>query len=457
MRTWSRFPLAAVLVCSAAHAAMFEVTSTMDAVDSDPGDGVCESAGGGCTLRAAVQEANASPDDADSIFLPAGTYTLILPGTEDLAAAGDLDISSDLSVVGAGANVTFVQTLAGGSVFEIVSGPPANVLIRGITIRNGSAATGGGILAANAGATLSLDRCTISGNSASATGGGIHNAGTLVLNGCTVADNSAGGDGGGIFNLGLARMFNSTISGNRADGSGGGVHGDPGSTTELHNATVTLNVADQNDDGTGNGGGIRNNTGSEAGLVLDNSIVAGNTDRGGEAADISGPFASLGHNLIGSLDGPTPTGTTDLFGLDPLLAPLGLNGGTTPTHALRGGSPAVDAGTSLLAEDQRGFPRPRNAGPDIGAFENQSEPDTDEDGIIDALDNCPNLASPDQTDTDGDGVGDPCDNCPTAANPDQAIRTATAWATSATTAPPWSTPSRRMSMTMASGMSVRSR
>jgi hypothetical protein len=35
--------------------------------------------------------------------------------------------------------------------------------------------------------------------------------------------------------------------------------------------------------------------------------------------------------------------------------------------------------------------------------------DTDQDGVPDSSDNCPNTANPDQTDTDGDGTGDACD------------------------------------------------
>ncbi|HEY9221066.1 MAG TPA: endonuclease [Lutibacter sp.] len=42
---------------------------------------------------------------------------------------------------------------------------------------------------------------------------------------------------------------------------------------------------------------------------------------------------------------------------------------------------------------------------------NQPSFDTDEDGILDAADNCPTVANADQLDTDGDGVGDVCDSC----------------------------------------------
>jgi hypothetical protein len=37
--------------------------------------------------------------------------------------------------------------------------------------------------------------------------------------------------------------------------------------------------------------------------------------------------------------------------------------------------------------------------------------DTDQDGIPDALDNCPSVANADQLDTDGDGLGNVCDAC----------------------------------------------
>lgn len=48
--------------------------------------------------------------------------------------------------------------------------------------------------------------------------------------------------------------------------------------------------------------------------------------------------------------------------------------------------------------------------------------DEDDDGIADAIDNCPSLYNPDQADGDLDAVGDLCDNCQAAYNPAQVDR-----------------------------------
>src|SRR6266545_1657367 len=78
----------------AGAASLLTVTTTSDGTDVNPGDGVCETAPGNavCTLRAAVQEANALAGP-DTVSLPSGTYMLTLLGAdEDAAATGDLDI-----------------------------------------------------------------------------------------------------------------------------------------------------------------------------------------------------------------------------------------------------------------------------------------------------------------------------------------------------------------------------
>ena len=83
----------------AASAAPFLVNATADAVDKDPGDGLCAATGGKCTLRAAIQETNALAG-ADTISLPAGTYLLTIAGSgEDAGASGDLDITDHLTII----------------------------------------------------------------------------------------------------------------------------------------------------------------------------------------------------------------------------------------------------------------------------------------------------------------------------------------------------------------------
>jgi hypothetical protein len=189
---------------------------------------------------------------------------------------------------------------------------------------------------------------------------------------------------GGILNAG-GRLFltNSTVSGNAADygggfGSspGGGIYNGSffGGTVVLTNSTVSNNRA------TGKGGGLyHDNSGT---ITIGNTIIAENTSSTNEI-DVSGTIVSQGFNLIGSTTGSSGWISADLLNRNPLLAPLGNNGGLTLTHALKPGSPAIDAGNSSLAKDpttnlplfldQRGFVRVFAPGGfdrvDIGAYE----------------------------------------------------------------------------------------
>jgi hypothetical protein len=217
-------------------------------------------------------------------------------------------------------------------------------------------------------------------------GGPLFSSGTITLTNSTLSTNSVGGGNGGAGGIGNGFYFygRGGNGGNGAAGLGGGMYVS-GSFT-LTNGTVAFNTAQASlggaggtgsppgnpgSGGTGQGGGVGNAGGT---LHTLNTLVGDNT--AASASDLSGPLASLGHNLIGNSNGGSGYTATDLLDVDPLLGPLQDNSGPTLTHALLPGSPAIDAGdnTGATDYDQRGpgFPRIVNGIIDIGAFEVQA-------------------------------------------------------------------------------------
>src|SRR5215468_4731001 len=99
-----RFSMVVVLVITntCARATTFTVDSTADDGDANPGDGLCATATSGCTLRAAVEEADDPTVSPDTIVLPAGTYV-----------TGGLQIRDAITIIGAGADSSIID--GGGS------------------------------------------------------------------------------------------------------------------------------------------------------------------------------------------------------------------------------------------------------------------------------------------------------------------------------------------------------
>ncbi|MFW6135408.1 MAG: Calx-beta domain-containing protein [Chloroflexota bacterium] len=401
----------------AAHAATIVVNTTDDELNTDSDS----------SLREAIQAANTDTavsgctagSGADTITLPAGLYTLTIAGTnEEDNGTGDLDITDRLTINGDGEGISIIQAGTNSTngidrVLDIRAF--ATVEINDVRIRYGRATFiagethGGGIRNV---ATLTLNNCTISSNNApssGAYGGGIENSGTLTLNNSTVGYNNAryrgggacnrgtaemtlnnstvngntsGDRGGGIHNLGTMTLDNCTVSGNSSDGYGGGISTN-GTLTSIH-TSIANNIADGDDNGSGEGGGI--NIGGGTANVM-NTIIGRNQDRSGEAHDCSGTLTSQGYNLLEWTAGCTLTPATgNVTGLNPHLGLLAENGGSTRTHALQTGSPAIEQiprGTngceSGVSTDQRGYPRAREAGYggsrcDIGAYEYDTGP-----------------------------------------------------------------------------------
>jgi CSLREA domain-containing protein len=254
---------------------------------------------------------------------------------------------------------------------------------------------------------------TVNGNPQTNAGGGLYNVtgGTMTVNNSTVSGNSTTNTGAGIYNRNTLTLNNSTISSNTGSlwGGGGGVR------VEGSAANATLNSSTvANNSAAISGGGISVVEGAVA--TLNNTIVADSQSASGDCFN-SGSTVNAEYSLIESgLSCVNGTNSNNVTG-DPQLGPLADNGGPTFTHALLAFSPAIDKGNSMLASDQRGFPRPvdlpnySNTGnaADLGAYELQQEYDRDGDGSSDLVDNCLDTPNADQANSDNDAAGNACD------------------------------------------------
>lgn len=93
-------------------------------------------------------------------------------------------------------------------------------------------------------------------------------------------------------------------------------------------------------------------------------------------------------------------------GGDIALDPLFLNS-SNGQYSLSPGSPCIDAGDPDPAFDDTDGSRA-----DIGAISCNLAADSDGDGLVDCLDNCPFTSNTSQLDSDEDAIGDICDQCP---------------------------------------------
>ena len=160
----------------------------------------------------------------------------------------------------------------------------------------------------------------------------------MTLNQCTLSGNSSTQFGGAIASRNFTTLNQCTLAGNSSAQSGGAFYLNTGGT-----------------------------------LALTGSIIAGNTAPIGPDIGNSGHLISAtGVNLIGDLGTTGLSAGTSILTGSASLAPLGYYGGPTQTMPPLPGSAAIDAaGTtfSTFMTDQRGAPRLAGASLDLGAVE----------------------------------------------------------------------------------------
>lgn len=157
--------LLAILPVTTVGATNFAVTVTTT-VDSNY---ACATTGMGiCSLRDAIRFANTkTAADMTTITLPANIapYTLTQTGPgEDNAVTGDLDITANVTINGAGASTTVIDGNQSDRVFQVFAG--FTVSFNNLTIQNGAATSAGGGLFVAASAIVTLTGCVVTNNSA---------------------------------------------------------------------------------------------------------------------------------------------------------------------------------------------------------------------------------------------------------------------------------------------------
>jgi CSLREA domain-containing protein len=367
-------------ICPPSCGLAYSVDSTGDGHNVGPVT-QCNDGTGHCTLRAAIEAANAHAGD-DGIFFnipttdpgyntTTGVFTITLNSALP-------DLSANLTIQGPGAgklnvhanannsnqfrvfNVTTASTvsfsditisggvfLSGGSGAGIQNTNTATVNITNCVLANNfslggggaisinsgivnvsrstfnnNGTTGGGSAIANGGGTLNATDCTFTANSSG--GGGAlgaisNNIGNTTITNCTFSGNSSGRGGALVsFGVGTVTVNNSTFTGNSATLGGGGAIASLDGTTNLNNCTITGNMVANSPNG--GAGGVSN---LGAGKInVRSTIVALNTATGFSVfQDVSGAFVSQGFNLIGRTNGSTGfPASTDQTGSD--AAPL---------------------------------------------------------------------------------------------------------------------------------------
>lgn len=325
------------------HAATFVVDDVGEAPDASAGNGTCATSGGTCTLRAAIQEANAlaGPDDislpdlpspgttthfVQTALLPTITAPLTITGTSRattriesggthpallfVSGAGSLVLAhATLTGVGsAGAVITaanvnltlddvlFIDNQASAVAISGVSAPYPTLTITGSTFDSNAANFGGALRVDSA--HVSADDVIFDGNHANQSGGAVwlQGLGTAAFTDCTFTDNDstfgAGAVSSGATTLTLTRC---TFTGNDAATSAGALYaggtpaGGAAFATTIVDSTFDDNHAGDASHPSASGGAVQ----AATPVLARRSTFSNNTATGQGGAVFAGSSASF--------------------------------------------------------------------------------------------------------------------------------------------------------------------
>ena len=282
------------------RAVTINVTTTADVVNGNVTSVAALQAsngGDGISLREAVRAVNNDAGGPHTISIPAGTFTLSLPGADDTAVAGDLDVLKGVTITGAGSASTILRggTTNANGVDKIFSLNPLGnlpgfpVSISGVTLRFGRNTDANFAGGNSIGGAMDFD---------AGFGANFNGLGTLTLNDVIFDQNSTtNGDGGGLalFDGGTVNATNCQFTANRANSTagtvlaGGGIFAGFASGHAISYNFTSCVISNNATAGTapGNGGGVFSFTGGlsfHACTIANNSTGGPSTDGGGIAS-----------------------------------------------------------------------------------------------------------------------------------------------------------------------------
>jgi trimeric autotransporter adhesin len=344
--------------------ASFTVNNAGDAIDNNLGNGICATAGGVCTLRAAIMESNKLAG-SDSITINSGLNITLSTGSPDndfntpfnTEAGGDLDITcvianpaSDVCSLPLASNVNnlTITGAAGGNTISggtfTASAPITNTTDRVFDI--GFDGIFGGGFGGQTAIQVTMSNLTIQNgnvreNCDVVNCGAGNNWGNFARGGAIRIDGNASATAGAL------NLTSVTINNNQADHNTGGVFNQFASVSYT-TVTNTNNIGKA-----GPGGALSFGASSPATLSVSNSSFTGNESRSGSVfgtatTDVDGGAIAAGLDTnTGTI---TNTNFTNNISFDDGGALRAFKGAVTVTGGTMSGNTARDDGGAVWGD-----------------------------------------------------------------------------------------------------------